>query len=79
MEAFAAERAEELLCTVRVGALYAGNHLGIVAARDEVFNHLRDTIQAETSEGRGIVLLIGVGELLEILLEKKDICISLNK
>jgi len=32
MEAFAAEGPEELLSTFRIGALYAGNPLGIVAA-----------------------------------------------
>jgi hypothetical protein len=32
MEAFAAERAEELLSTFRVGALYAGDTFCIVAA-----------------------------------------------
>ena len=34
-----------------------------------MLDHLRDALQTEVSEGRGIVLLIGVGELLEVLLE----------
>ena len=70
MEAFAAERAEELVSTFGVGALYSGDTLSIVPAENELLHYLRDALQTEASEGRGIVLLIGVCELLEVLLEK---------
>ena len=49
--------------------LYAGDSLRVIATAEEVLDHLRDAIQTESSDGRGIVLLIGVDELLEVLLE----------
>ena len=54
---------------VSPSGLYAGDSLRVIATAEEVLDHLRDAIQTESSEGRGIVLLIGVDELLEVLLE----------
>ena len=69
MKALAAKGPEELVSTFGVGALYAGDSLRVIATAEEVLDHLRDALQTEASEGRGIVLLIAVGELLEVLLE----------
>lgn len=69
MEAFAAEGTKELLSTFRIGALYTSDSLGIIAAGDEVLDHLCDPLQAETSVCRSILILIAVGKVLEVLFE----------
>ena len=58
MEAFAAERSEELISTFRIGALYAGDSLRVIATAEEVLDHLRDAIQTEASICRSILLLV---------------------
>ena len=40
-----------------------------ISLPEALLYHFRDTLQTEPSIRRGIVLLIGVGELLEVLLE----------
>ena len=80
MEAFATEGTKELLSTFRIGALYAGDSLGIIAAGDKVLDHLCDPLQAEPSIYGRILFLIAVGKVLEVLFEDglKDIRSALS-
>ncbi len=80
MKTLATEGPEELVSTFRIGALYAGDSLGIVAAGDEVLDHLCDPFQAEASVYEGILFLIAVGKVLEVLFEDglKDIRSALS-
>ena len=69
VKALAAERSEELVSAFRIGALYAGDALGVIAAGDKAFGHLSDPLQAESSVCRGVLLLVVFGEFLEVLFE----------
>jgi len=67
MKSFATEGTEELLSTFGIGTLYAGDSLGIIAAGDEVLDHLCYPLQAEASVCGSILFLIAVGKVLEVL------------
>jgi hypothetical protein len=69
MKTFAAKRSEELVSAFRIGALDTSDTLSIVTACNKVLDNLRDAIQTEASVDGSILLLIVVGELLEVLLE----------
>ncbi len=69
MKTFAAKRSEELVFAFRIGALDTSDTLSIVTACNKVLDNLRDAIQTEASVDGSILLLIVVGELLEVLLE----------
>jgi len=69
MEALAAERAEQLLLTIRICAPYAGDALGVIAAGEKAFGYLGDPLQAEPPVLGGVFLLVVFGKLLEVLSE----------
>ncbi len=75
MKAFTTEGAEELFFAFRICAPYAGDSMGVIAAGDEVLDHLCDPLQTEAPVCGSVLFLIAVGEVLEVLLENglKDI------
>ena len=70
VESFAGEGAEILIFAVRIGALNAGNPLGIVSAADELLHHLRDTLDAEAAIDDGVFVLVLISETLEVFLNR---------
>ena len=69
MKTLAAERPEELVFAFRIGALDTSDTLSIVTACNKVIDNLRDAIQTKASVDGSVLLLIILGELLEVLLE----------
>jgi hypothetical protein len=56
---------------VQIGALNAGNPLGIVSAADELLHHLRDTLDAEAAVDDGVFVLVLISETLEVFFEQE--------
>jgi len=69
VKALAAEGTEQLLSAFRVGALYAGDSLGVVAAVEKALGHLCDALQAKPAVLGGVLPIVVFGELLEVLFE----------
>jgi hypothetical protein len=59
-----AERAEVLVLAVRIGALDAGNALGVVATENELLHHLGDALDAETPVDHGVLGFVLIGEAI---------------
>lgn len=56
---------------VQIGALNAGNPLGIVSAADELLHHLHDTLDAEAAVDDGVFVLVLISETLEVFFEQE--------
>jgi hypothetical protein len=64
------ERAEVLYPAVGVGALDAGNALGVAVTADKALNCPDDPLQPEASQTTGVLSLVASGKLGELAAEE---------
>ncbi|MBA7674220.1 hypothetical protein ES703_82427 [subsurface metagenome] len=69
VEPLAGKKTKILVFTVRIGALNAGNPLGIVSAEDELLRNFRDTLNSEPTVEDSVFVFVLIGEPLEVFIE----------
>ena len=70
VEGFARKGAEVLELTFRIGALDAGDTLGVVPAKNELLNHLGDPLDTETAVDSGVFAFILFHDALKMLFKQ---------
>jgi len=62
---------EVLVLAARIGALDAGDALGVVAAENELLHHLDNTFASESAIDDRVFVFILISQALKMLLEQK--------
>ena len=70
MKALAAERAASFLSAFRIGALDAGDTPGVVAANNELLNHLGDPLDTESAVDDSELAFVLFRDALKMLLKQ---------
>ncbi len=60
---------EVFILAVRIGALDAGDALGIISASDKLIHDLGDPFDAETSIDESVLVFVLIGDALKIFLD----------
>jgi hypothetical protein len=65
------ERPEILILAFRVGALDAGDTLGVVPAENELLHRLGDSLESETAIDDRVLVFVLIGEVMKVFFEEK--------
>jgi hypothetical protein len=70
VEGFTRKRTEIFISAFRIGALDAGDTLGVVSAEDELLHDFCDPFDSKAAIGHGIFLFVLLGEALKAFPEQ---------